>query len=165
MYYLRNVLSGAQYYSFAKNWILTGSAKLGHIVGLGEDVEIADRFFLGGDSLRGFATAGVGPRDKNTSDSLGGEWMYSGTIQLAMPLGLPEELALSGRIFSDFGSIGKVSPSSSAVFDEASLRASVGAGVGWTSPFGPINVDMGFPILKESLDVKEVVRVNFGTRF
>ena len=91
--------------------------------------------------------------------------MYSGTIQLSMPLGLPEEFALKGRVFSDFGSLSSVSPENSAVFDEASLRASLGAGVGWTSPFGPINLDMGFPILKESLDVKEVVRVNFGTRF
>ena len=165
VYYFRNILSGAKYYSIAKNWILTGSGKVGHIFGLGEDVVIGDRFFLGGDNLRGFATAGVGPRDKNTGDSLGGEWMYSGTVQLTMPLGLPDELAINGRIFSDFGSLGTVSPSSSAVFDEASLRASLGAGLGWTSPFGPINLDMGFPIMKESLDIKEVIRVNFGTRF
>jgi len=165
VYYLKNIVSGAQYYSFAKDWILTGSGRVGYIVGLGEDVEIVDRFFLGGDSLRGFATAGVGPRDRNTRDSLGGEWLYNGTIQLVMPLGLPEELAFNGRIFSDFGSLGGVNPSNSAVFDSASLRASLGAGIGWVSPFGPINVDVGFPILKESLDEKENLRVNFGTRF
>ncbi len=165
VYYLKNTVSGAQYYSFAKDWILTGSGRVGYIVGLGEDVEITDRFFLGGDSLRGFATAGVGPRDRNTRDSLGGEWLYNGTIQLIMPLGLPDELAMNGRIFSDFGSLGGVNPSNSSVFDSASLRASLGAGIGWVSPFGPINVDVGFPILKESLDEKESLRVNFGTRF
>ncbi len=165
VYYLKNIVSGAQYYSFSKDWILTGSGRVGYIVGLGEDVEIVDRFFLGGDSLRGFATAGVGPRDRNTRDSLGGEWLYKGTIQLVMPLGLPEELAFNGRIFSDFGSLGGVNPSNSAVFDSASLRASLGVGIGWVSPFGPINVDVGFPILKESLDEKENLRVNFGTRF
>ena len=165
VYYFRNTVSGAQYYSLAKNWVLTGSGRVGYIVGLGEDVEIVNRFFLGGDSLRGFATAGVGPRDRNTLDSLGGEWLYNGTIQLTMPLGLPQELAINGRIFSDFGSLGGVNPSNSAVFDSASLRASLGAGIGWVSPFGPINVDVGFPILKESLDEEEGLRVNFGTRF
>jgi len=149
----------------AKEWILSLSGKAGHILGLGEDVEIPDRFFVGGDSLRGFAPSGIGPRDKLSKDALGGEWMYSGSLQLKMPLGLPEELGVSGRIFSDFGSLGTVNPSDANVFDEASIRASVGAGVGWNSPFGPINIDFGFPVLKESLDETETIRVNFGTRF
>ncbi len=163
--FLRNELAAAQYYPLAKNWTLSLTGKAGHILGLGEDVEIPDRFFLGGDSLRGFASSGVGPRDRVSKDALGGEWMYSGSLQLVLPLGLPEELGISGRIFSDFGSLGTVNPSDSNVFDEASVRASVGAGVGWNSPFGPINVDFGFPIMKESLDETETLRINFGTRF
>ncbi len=163
--FFRNELGAAQYYPLAKEWILSLSGKAGHILGLGEDVEIPDRFFVGGDSLRGFAPSGIGPRDKLSKDALGGEWMYSGSLQLKMPLGLPEELGVSGRIFSDFGSLGTVNPSDANVFDEASIRASVGAGVGWNSPFGPINIDFGFPVLKESLDETETIRVNFGTRF
>ena len=162
---MRNVVSGAQYYSPAKDWVLSVSARAGHIQGLGEDVQIVDRFFLGGDTLRGFASAGVGPRDRRTKDSLGGEWIYNGTVELRLPLGLPSEIGISGRVFSDLGSIGDINPTNSNVFDSSSIRASVGAGMGWLSPFGPINIDFGFPILKESLDVKEVFRLNFGTRF
>ena len=55
--------------------------------------------------------------------------------------------------------------SNSNVFDSASLRASVGGGFGWISPFGPINIDLGFPVLKEDIDITETFRVNFGTRF
>ncbi len=165
VFYFRNLLSVNQYYSLAPGWILSADGTVGHILGLGEDVEIPDRFFLGGDSLRGFASAGVGPRDRTTKDSLGGEWTYHGGLQLRVPLGLPDELGISGRVFTDFGSLGSVSPSDSNVFDSGSLRASVGAGVGWMSPFGPINVDLGWAVLKEDLDEDELFRINFGTRF
>ena len=40
--------------------------------GTADDVRISDRYFLGGDSFRGFAARGVGPRDTATDDSLGG---------------------------------------------------------------------------------------------
>ena len=165
VFYLRNVASAAQFYALAPGWVLSASGKTGHILGLGEDVEIADRFFLGGNNLRGFASAGAGPRDKSSKDSLGGEWIYHGGIELTMPLGLPDELGINGRLFTDVGSLFTVSPSSSNVVDSASPRASVGAGVGWVSPFGPINVDLGWAFLKEDLDETEVFRLNFGTRF
>ena len=165
VFFLRNVLSATQFYPLAPDWVLSASGKAGHILGLGEDVEIADRFFLGGNNLRGFASSGVGPRDKSTKDSLGGEWMYHGGVELTVPLGLPDELGINGRLFTDVGSLFTVSPSSSNVLDSAGPRASVGAGVGWVSPFGPINVDLGWAVLKEDLDETEVFRINFGTRF
>ena len=165
VFYLKNNVSIAQFYSPADRWVFSASGRIGHILGLGEDVEITDRFFLGGGSLRGFKNAGVGPRDKVSLDSLGGEFIYNGSAQMTMPLGLPDELGIMGRVFSDFGSLMEISPSNSNVFDSSSLRASVGGGIGWSSPFGPINLDFGFPILKESLDEKETFRVNFGTRF
>ena len=136
-----------------------------HIFGLGEDVNLHDRFFLGGDNLRGFATSGVGPRDTSTKDALGGEWMYNGSAEVKFPLGLPEELGLTGKLFSDLGSAGKLSSSGSSVNDTGSVRLAVGTGLMWTSPFGPIGVDIGYPLLKEDFDQEETVRVNFGTRF
>jgi outer membrane protein insertion porin family len=161
----RNQLKAAQYYSPFKDMILSLEGRAGHILGMGQDVEVPDRYFLGGDSLRGFATSGAGPRDKVTKDSLGGEWVYNGSIQASFPLGFPEELAVSGKLFTDFGSLGSVNPSDSNVLDSASLRLSAGAGIGWVSPLGPINIDFGFPLLKESLDETELMRLNFGTRF
>jgi outer membrane protein insertion porin family len=49
--------------------------------------------------------------------------------------------------------------------DDNSIRLSVGAGISWRSPLGPIRVDLAFPILKESYDKKEEFRFSFGTRF
>jgi len=163
--YFRNQMKAAQYFSPFDDVVLSWEGRAGHILGLGQDIEIADRFFLGGDSLRGFKTAGAGPRDKVTKDSLGGEWIYNGSLQANFPLGFPEELRVSGRLFTDFGSVGEVNPRSDNVFDSASIRVSAGAGLGWVSPFGPINIDFGFPLIKESLDETELMRINFGTRF
>tara|TARA_B100000315_G_scaffold194030_1_gene184626 strand:- start:4244 stop:6502 length:2259 start_codon:yes stop_codon:yes gene_type:complete len=163
--YLRNRLNAGQYHEIFDKWVVAVTGGVGHILGLGEDVEIADRFFLGGNTLRGFQTAGVGPRDKTTEDSLGGEWKYNGSVQLTFPLGLPTEFGVSGRLFTDFGSVGEVNPSNSNIQDTGSIRASAGAGLGWVSPFGPINMDFGFPIAKESFDQTELFRLNFGTRF
>lgn len=164
--YLRSTLKGAKYYSFWEDWVLSLRGEGGYIVGLfDKDVRLLDRFFVGGESIRGFDTSGIGPRDRNTNDALGGEWKYSGTIEATFPLGLPNELGLKGRLFTDFGSVSQVAQSDPAIFDQASLRVSVGAGLTWLSPFGPIGVDLGFPVLKEDLDQTQIFRLNFGTRF
>lgn len=164
-HFLRNRLTASKYYDFDKNWILSFTGAAGHIVGIGEDIRIPDRFFVGGDDLRGFATSGIGPRDKATEDALGGEWMYTASAQLRFPLGLPEELGVTGRVFADLGSAGSVNPSDSNVQDTASVRASLGTGVTWVSPVGPIGIDVALPVLKEDFDIEENFRLNFGTRF
>ena len=165
VHYLRSTINGSQYFPLSPQYTLSLNGRTGYIFGLGEDVNIGDRFFLGGDSLRGFKSAGAGPRDLPTGDSLGGEWIYNGSVELKVPVGLPDELGISGRLFTDFGSTGGVNPSSATVSDTGSIRASAGAGIGWASPFGPIAIDMGVPLKKESYDRKELIRVNFGTRF
>ena len=60
---------------------------------------------------------------------------------------------------------GEIDPTGPTVADTGSLRASIGTGVTWISPFGPIGLDLGFPVLSENFDQKETLRVNFGARF
>jgi outer membrane protein insertion porin family len=45
------------------------------------------------------------------------------------------------------------------------FRASVGAGVIWQSPFGPLRLDVAYPLVKEDFDETELVRFSIGTRF
>ena len=163
--YFRNKVKATQYNELFENWVFSVKGEMAHILGIDQDVKIVDRFTLGGRNLRGFTGAGIGPRDISTNDSLGGEWRYNGSAQLLFPLGLPNELGISGRIFSDFGSLGEVNPSNSNIKDSGSIRASVGTGIGWVSPFGPINIDFGWALAKESYDKTEKMRFNFGTRF
>jgi outer membrane protein insertion porin family len=163
--YARNQIQTGYFYPITERWIFSLRAAGGYVVGLGEDVRLFERFFVGGDNLRGFATAGIGPRDLATDDALGGEWFYTGSAEMTFPLGLPEELPIRGRLFTDIGSAGGIEPSGPTVADTASVRISVGAGLTWSSPFGPIGVDIGFPLVKEDFDVEELIRVNFGARF
>jgi outer membrane protein insertion porin family len=161
----RVTASAAWYIPFTEDIRLITGAEAGTIVGLGDDVRISDRFFLGGDNLRGFEFAGAGPRDSASTDALGGERMANGTVELVFPLGLPEEFGLSGALFSDVGYLTEVDDTGSTIQDEPSIRAAVGTGISWSSPFGPIRVDFSHAVLKEDFDNEEFFRFNFGTRF
>lgn len=163
--YLRNTVSGAVHHQVKDGWVVSLKGRGGIVKGIGQDIGLLDRYFLGGDNLRGFADSGVGPRDRTTSDALGGEIIYNASAELAVPLGLPKELGISGKLFTDAGSVTSVSPSSSAIIDSASIRASAGAGITWVSPIGPISLDFGQAFLKQSHDQTEVMRINFGTKF
>ena len=150
---------------------LTGSATLGagYVLGLGDDIRILDRFFLGSDELRGFALSGASPRDMASGDAVGGNWYYAGSFglgfPLGFPLGLPNEAGLRGRAFVDYGSSGLTEGQDPGVADSAAIRASGGVGLTWSSVLGPMNIDFGWPIRQESHDNTQLVRFSFGTRF
>ncbi len=164
-HYLRNTIRSRYYYKIADGWVSTLSGKTGLITGLGEDVGLLDRYFIGGKDLRGFDNTGIGPRDTSTSDALGGEFMYVGSAELSVPLGLPKELGITGKVFTDFGSLMTVNPSGTNVADEGTVRSSAGAGLTWVSPVGPISIDFAQALTKASYDQTEIMRFNFGTKF
>jgi outer membrane protein insertion porin family len=163
--FVRNEVLASYYYPFFPDVVLNVSARGGYIHGLGEEVRLFDRFFLGGATLRGFKFAGVGPRDTTTNDALGGNLLYTGSTELRFPLGLPEELRIFGRAFVDAGTLYDSDASGPEVEDSSELRAAAGLGLSWLSPLGPISVDVAQPFLKNTEDETELFRVEFGTRF
>ena len=163
--YLKHTLTYGHFYSIADGWVLSGVLRSGHIVGLDDDVQIVDRFFLGGRTLRGFEPSGVGPRDAETDDSLGGNLFYTLAGELGFPLGLSDEIGLRGAIFTDMGSLTKIDVSGPELLDEDSLRLSVGVGLNFRSPIGPIRLDFSQALVKEEFDRTENFRFSFGTRF
>ena len=165
MTYGKTTVEGTIYHQFSDNILGTVTGEVGYIAGIGDDVRINDRFFLGGDSLRGFENAGVGPRDLDSDDSLGGQQLARGSVEVLFPLGLPEEFGIKGAVFSDFGTLTEIDDSGASLVDTGSIRASVGVGVNWVSPFGPIRVDFTQALVKEDHDETEFFRFSFGTRF
>jgi outer membrane protein insertion porin family len=180
--YVRNKVNAGYYYSVAPEWVLSLTGEAGYIFGWnGQQVLLQDRFFVGGDNLRGFQSAGIGPRDTTSGDALGGQKYYLGSVTLGVPLGLPKELGLSGRVFTDFGTLYHLFPTTLTLTPAQSaaaggqtqltavqspaIRASVGFGVSWKSPVGPIRLDIAYPVRKESFDKTQFFRVSFGTRF
>lgn len=165
--YVSTRIGGNYYWPLTKQWIVSVLGEAGHIVAFGgQTVQINERFTLGGTNLRGFERSGVGPRDFATSDALGGNTFYRGSAEVGFPLGLPEEFQIRGHLFSDFGSLWGIDGSGAGlVGEDAALRLSVGAGVSWKSPLGPIRVDVTAPILKEDFDITQVLSFSFGTSF
>jgi outer membrane protein insertion porin family len=163
--FLRLKAKGAYYYPLDNVWGLAFLGQAGYIIGLGQDVSIAERFFIGGHTFRGFEKAGVGPRDVSSDDALGGNQYYVGSVELTFPTGLPEDLGMRAFVFSDVGSLWNVDASGAEVRDVNSIRASFGVGVEFVTAFGRIRVDAAEPVLKEDFDKTELFRFSFGTRF
>ena len=132
-------------------------------------VRLNNLFFLGGDSLRGFAVGGVGPRDGYTTDSLGGTFFYTASAELSFPIPLvPKEVGLVGKAFTDVGSlwgVQSVTSNNTSVLSSELMRVSAGVGIQWASPFGPIRIDYALPLQYEPWDKLQNVRFSFGTRF
>ncbi len=168
---------------FDEKVVLKFEANAGHIQSLGKDVPLQDRFFKGGDTFRGFTRSGIGPKQLGNDgeyDSIGGQTYAIGTVEATFPLGLPEEFGIEGAIFSDFGTVFNAVESSvpdgtdgcdqtpdaaCTVADSMGLRASIGAGIIWTSPFGPLRFEASYPLLKQSSDETEYFQFSIGTRF
>jgi outer membrane protein insertion porin family len=166
--YIATKLHGANYWPLTedKNWVFSTDAETGYIVGLGEDVKINERYFLGGNTFRGFNTAGIGPRDINTKDALGGNRYAKGSLELTAPLGTSgKDLGLRSHLFTDFGTLGQLDDNGPGIVDKESIRASVGVGISWKSPLGPLRGDLAIPVVKESYDENRIFNFNFGTRF
>lgn len=163
--FLRNRLGAGGYYPIADEWVASVTGELGYIADFGEPIRIQNRFFIGGETLRGFASAGIGPRDITTGDALGGREYAIGTAQLTFPSGLPKELGIRANVFSDFGVLRNPDTTGPEVVDVDSIRVSLGVGAVWRSPFGPIRVSVAQPVRKESFDKKELFRFSFGSRF
>jgi outer membrane protein insertion porin family len=163
--YLSHEFKGGYYIPFGNQWTLQFLGSGGHILGVGEKVRIQDRFFLGGNDMRGFENSGVGPRDKKTTDALGGNTYYTATSELHFPVGLTDDLGFTGAVFVDAGSLWDVEDSGADIVDNSKPRFSAGVGLLWSSPFGPIRIDFAKALIKEDVDQTQNFHFSFGTRF
>jgi outer membrane protein insertion porin family len=163
--YLRNVLNYEYHYPFLDDVIGSFQISEGYVFGIGENTKITDRFFLGGNNLKGFRPGGVGPRDRATGDSLGGKLFAVTTGEVKFPIGLPKELNVAGVAFTQAGTLAQSDESGAGLFDVGSLRLSTGVGLAWRSPFGPVRVDYAQALRKEELDKTRKFFFSFGARF
>jgi len=185
--YVRSIAEGRAYYPLTKEITLVGRAIGGNITGWnGQDIRTVDDFFKGGETIRGFAPSGLGPRDALTGDPYGGKNFYAGTAEVRFPLPfVPEDLGFSGAFFADAGSVwgtdaahfanayiashpafcGTPGACAFTVEDSDAIRASVGASLIWASPIGPLRADLGWAVLKQSFDQTQVFRFGAATKF
>jgi len=134
----------------------------------GAQLPLLDNFFGGPQLIRGFAPNGFGPRDitpGTTMDNVGGNIYWTSSAELEAPVpGVPSDANLKVTLFSDVGSLwatgagasslASLSPSQQ-IANSRALRASIGTGLVWNSPFGPLQVDYAYPIAKQPYDVTQ----------
>jgi outer membrane protein insertion porin family len=161
----------------------------------GSGLRMLDHFQMGPNLVRGFAPSGIGPRDltpNSFNDALGGSLYWGASVEAQMPLYfLPKEVGIRLAAFADAGSLwdykGPVAsptttevlscipgtgnkvvatPNGPACYGDSNLvRSSVGIGLIWDSPFGPIRFDYAFPLTRESYDRVQQFRFSGGTKF
>ncbi len=176
VHYVRSEARGGVYHGFAKDLIFSFTGSAGYIDGWnGDTIRITDRFYKGGDDFRGFQIAGIGPRDTQYNDALGGKLYAVGTMELTIPTKLPEQYGIHAALFTDFGTLGlldrtnKVNPNTNAVLtsvkDDLGLRATAGVSVFWKSPLGPLRFDFSKIIKRNYYDRTELFRFSTSTRF
>ncbi|MQA65310.1 MAG: outer membrane protein assembly factor BamA [Alphaproteobacteria bacterium] len=163
--YLRTTLTGATYYRAPWDTVLRLGAEMGYILGLGEDIRIDDRYFIGGDTFRGFATGGIGPRDAATGDALGGVRYATASAELGIPLGYSTTFKPRAYLFTDVGTLSDPDEEGTGILEDDMLRVSTGIGLGMTTPFGTVRFNLAAALRKASFDETEVFSFKFGTGF
>jgi outer membrane protein insertion porin family len=158
---------GSYYQTLSEEMDIVGLASVGggHIAGYGDDgLRIFDHFKGNERMIRGFEYDGFGPYDAETKDHLGGTTYFNASLEAQFPMPvIPESFGLRGAVFADAATLygSKLNNSDVTVAGKSmEWRASVGAGLIWASPFGPLRVNYAVPVVKQDND--DVQNFSFG---
>ncbi len=134
------VLADLRRYQPFWGMVIAAKTKFGGIESIGNSqfIPVEDRFFAGGaNSIRGWARGRLGPVDGDDIPT-GGRSLLEASLELRYPI----YGAFTGVIFSDIGNVW----SNSYLFRFDELRYSAGFGFRYTTPIGPIRLDLAQPI-------------------
>lgn len=167
--------SSTAYFPIGEDYVLSPSVSGRYIIGYsGRDVPIYRRYSLGGiGSMRGFDSFGISLRDPVTDDVVGGDKLLRASLDFLFPLPYMETSGFRGTFFADAGivwgdvstTVGAASISISEPFSLSRVRASIGFGVEWLSPVGPISLVWGFPIRTQLGDRERSFEFALGKGF
>ena len=128
----------------------------------GDNIKLSERLFIPGRKLRGFERGKIGPKDGE--DYIGGNFVTAANISTTVPQLLSNLQEVDFIMFFDAANVWGVDYSS-AINDDGKFRSSVGLGVDWMTPIGPLNFTFAQPISKETTDKTETFRFSLGTTF
>ncbi len=193
--YVRSSVDFHTYYEVLPDVVGTLHLQAGNMFGLeGQGVRLLDDFKMGPNLVRGFAPAGLGPRDitpGTSNDAIGGTNYWGASMEFQYPFYfLPKDAGFRGAVFVDAGSVwgykgethvcGRPAKSTASstppravssvnaacnLPTAPAVRMSAGASIIWDSPFGPLRFDFAYPILKQSYDRTQFFAFGGGTHF
>jgi outer membrane protein insertion porin family len=158
--YYRLTYQHQWYYPLTQSLTLLLNGQIGYAEGYnGKPLPFFKNFYAGGvNSVRGYATATIGPKDSN-GDALGGRRQLIGNFELLFPFpGLEKDRSVRLSAFVDTGFAGEK-------YDAGELRYSTGLAFGWYSPVGPLKFSFGRAINPKPDDKVERIQFTLGTIF
>jgi outer membrane protein insertion porin family len=175
--YVKLTGRGSYYHTLSEEMDIVGLVSVGggHIAGFGSEsnLRIFDHFKSNDRMIRGFEFDGIGPYDANSDDKdhLGGTTYFNASVEAQFPVPVvPESFGLRGAVFADAATLyGNDIDTAGTTIDLVGTgmawRASVGAGLIWVSPFGPLRIDYAVPVVKEENDEEQNFNFGISTRF
>ena len=157
--FVKNIVTIKKYFT-GKNSIYGIHGKIGNIFSLNNnDILTDDKFSLGGRSLRGFDIYGVGPRNSRTA-YIGGNNLALLKLDYSYEITRQSDFPFYFNIFNDYGLVWE--NKTAATQSDNNIRSSVGFGIKYYSPVGPIGFTWGFPIMDEEYDIKRMFLFSVG---
>ena len=159
---LKNYYTHSYYFNLFEKNVSTISFYLESANALKDkDVKLSERIKIPSKRLRGFENGRVGPKDGG--DYIGGNYAYSINFSSNIPKLFEDSQNLDFLFFTDIADLWGVDYDSS--LNDNEIRSSIGLGLDWFSPIGPMNFSIAQPITKADSDKTESFRFNLGTTF
>ena len=151
MKYVKTSYQYQQYFPINKQYTLAVNGEVGYAKPIGGQVyPIFKNFYAGGlGSIRGFEQNSLGPRDAVTEAALGGTRKAIFNMELSTPFpGAGNDRTLRLYSFLDAGNVftDRSSQSNAQWKAQQMIRASVGLGISWISPLGPLRLAYAVPV-------------------
>ena len=162
--YVRTNYQIQQYTPLTKKYTLALNADLGWGQGLSNrPYPLFKNYFVGGlGSVRGFQQSTLGPSDSTNSLFLGGPKKIVMNAELMAPFpGAGNDRTL--RLFA-FTDVGRAFGENEKV-NLSELRSSVGVGLSWISPMGPLRFSYALPMKRQVTDKIQRLQFQIGTSF
>ena len=166
--FLKTEASFKQYIPFNYgDYIFSYGTKFGTITSLDDEkVTSSNRFYFNSNSVRGFDSNGIGPRDNGNDNGVGGNNFYTGQVEVKSKKLIPGDLGIDISIFSDIGSLWDTDyPTNVKGVNDSSPRASAGVAIYWNTAVGPLSFIWGWPISEENYDKDNNFKFSIGTSF
>ncbi|MBL9068958.1 MAG: BamA/TamA family outer membrane protein [Sphingopyxis sp.] len=176
--FVRYRAAGTFYHRLNDNIDLSAGLEGGYMNGYGgRDIPLFDRFYIGGNTMRGFDLRGLGPKvvpiaaAPGQATAIGGRAYYVGRVELSFHLSRDiGKFGASPSIFVDAGSVfgarrSELLPGESLIGNSATPRVAVGLGMSFNVAPGKLRFNIAQPVKRQEGDRSKIFSITFGTAF
>lgn len=176
--YARIRFGGSFYHRLGGNLNVSLGLEGGYLTSIGgRSIPLFDRFYIGGNSMRGFDLRGMGPKVRpiaappGQTTAIGGRAYYVARLEVSMRLdGAFDKFGVSPSLFVDAGSVfgarkSELVPGEALIGNSAKPRVAVGFGLSFNVAPGKLRFNIAQPVARQAGDRSKIFSIAFGTAF